>query len=792
MMPPWQDRVFVIAEAGVNHNGDLESSRAELVDVAADAGCSAVKFQTLPRGGIGHAGCADGGLPAAEHGPGGDAVRDAQAAGAHARRAHFALRDHARARSILMFSTAFDLGSVDFLAAMDLPLWKVPSGEITNLPYLERIARQGKPVALSTGMATLAEVDDAVRLMEANGCPRARLCVLHCNTEYPTPFGDVNLRAMATMGQALGTAWGYSDHTQGIEIAAAAVALGARVIEKHFPPSTERCPGRTTWPAWNRPNSGPWWRRCATWKLALGDGIKKRPSPRRTAQPAGSRRKSIVAARAIAAGEVVHRGKPHHQASGHGAVAHAVARAAGGGGAPRLRTGRSHRGTAMIVAIHQPSYFPWLGLLHKIRNCDTFVVMDEVQLSDSAFQHRNLFLDNGGRPQYLSIPFVRKGYRELPLRELRIASGRLAPAALGFLRTNYARSPLRAHELLPKLQAFYAAAYESLFEVRPGFDGARVPRGSGWARASCGKAAWTTTVPCAGAHLLWPWRAPQAVRSTSPGRGRRPTWTRRISGPIANCAGTASAIRAIRRRMRASSSRACPAWTCCSTSAASAPAPSCARSAGREEDPRLELNPRGLRPDAWRVRRTARDARGSISACWWAAPICRGLSANTVDLIRADGLPIPGANRVPARRRFAAVAGEVRGNLPAIGMRRRGAVAARPDVAGRRPRRRAHGQHAGGLPEHPLRAFLRRGPRAGWPHRHRRAACDLQAGHGPRGGHGRTSPATARLGRAGASHLRGRQRGPGPVPRRTTGQLAPEEPCARCFHRTSGWGAMPC
>lgn len=117
----------------------------------------------------------------------------------------------------------------------------------------------------------------------------------------------------------------------------------------------------------------------------------------------------------------------------------------------------------MIVAIHQPSYFPWLGLLHKIRHCDTFVVMDEVQLADRAFQHRNLFLDGGGRAQYLSIPFARSGYRDRPLRELRIAADDWRQRHWDFLRSNYGRHPFAA-ELMPSLQAFYAAAYETLFE----------------------------------------------------------------------------------------------------------------------------------------------------------------------------------------------------------------------------------------------------------------------------------------------------------------------------------------
>lgn len=298
-MNPWQDKVFLIGEAGVNHNGDLDNAR-RLIDAAAEAGCDAVKFQTFKaellvtrKAAMADYQQANTGRVESQY----DMLKRLELSES----AHHLLAAHARMRDILMFSTAFDLDSVDFLAGLDLPVWKIPSGEITNYPYLVRVARQGKPVLLSTGMARLGEVDDALQVLMEHGSVREDICVLHCNTDYPTRYGDVNLRAMATMGQGLGVAFGYSDHTLGTEIPVAAVALGARVIEKHF--------------TLDRSQEGPDHRaslepgELATMvstvrniEQALGDGIK-RPSEGERKNRAVSR-KSIVAGRAIAAGEM--------------------------------------------------------------------------------------------------------------------------------------------------------------------------------------------------------------------------------------------------------------------------------------------------------------------------------------------------------------------------------------------------------------------------------------------------------------------------------------------------------
>ena len=147
---------------------------------------------------------------------------------------HDVLIEYCEQKGVRFFSTAFDLESIDYLASLDLPLWKIPSGEITNYPYLRKIALQGKPVVLSTGMCDVADIRNALDILIKFGLTKGQITILHCNTEYPTPFEDVNLRAMRTINEEFGVKVGYSDHTQGIEVPIAAVALGAEVIEKHF------------------------------------------------------------------------------------------------------------------------------------------------------------------------------------------------------------------------------------------------------------------------------------------------------------------------------------------------------------------------------------------------------------------------------------------------------------------------------------------------------------------------------------------------------------------------------
>lgn len=229
----WDHEVFIIAEAGVNHNGSFELA-IKMIDEAASAGVNAVKFQSFftekviavdaPMADYQKNNVGDGCKTQFE------LVKPLELSPEQQRK----LQQHAESKNIIWFSTAFDADSLELLISMDIPVWKIPSGEITNYPYLRRIGGLGKPVILSTGMCNLGDVEAAVAVLLESGLAREQLCILHCNTEYPTPWADVNLRAMPTLGTAFGTTFGYSDHTQGIEVPIAAVALGARVIEKHF------------------------------------------------------------------------------------------------------------------------------------------------------------------------------------------------------------------------------------------------------------------------------------------------------------------------------------------------------------------------------------------------------------------------------------------------------------------------------------------------------------------------------------------------------------------------------
>ena len=221
---------FIIAEAGVNHNGSLELA-LQLIDAAKASGADAVKFQSFRADLL--ATRSAGKAPYQER-----TTEEAEAQFEMLERlqldatAHRRLADYCRQVGIQFLSSPFDAQSADLLAAMNVPFYKIPSGEITNLPFLEHVASKNRPIILSTGMSTLGEVEEAVHVLQAAGAKR--LTLLHCVTEYPAPYAEVNLRAMQTLKAAFGLPVGYSDHTPGIEIAIAAVALGAEVIEKHF------------------------------------------------------------------------------------------------------------------------------------------------------------------------------------------------------------------------------------------------------------------------------------------------------------------------------------------------------------------------------------------------------------------------------------------------------------------------------------------------------------------------------------------------------------------------------
>jgi len=224
--------IFIIAEAGVNHNGSTELAK-KLIDVAAEAGADAVKFQTFKAENL--------------------VSKNAQKADYQKQTTdnqesqfemikkleldigtHQELMAYCAEKNILFLSTPFDHDSIELLNKLGLEVFKIPSGEITNLPYLKHIGSLNKQVILSTGMANLGEIEDALNILVKAGTQRQNITVLHANTMYPTPMEDVNLKAMQTIGQAFDIAYGYSDHTLGIEVDIAAVAMGASVIEKHF------------------------------------------------------------------------------------------------------------------------------------------------------------------------------------------------------------------------------------------------------------------------------------------------------------------------------------------------------------------------------------------------------------------------------------------------------------------------------------------------------------------------------------------------------------------------------
>jgi N-acetylneuraminate synthase len=292
-------KTLIIAEAGVNHNGDLSMAR-ELVRIAAAAGADMVKFQTFSADQI-----ATAKAPKAEY----QKVSTGSVETQHdmirklelSRADHEELIEECRRQGIQFFSTGFDPDSLDMLIELGIDRIKVPSGEITNLPLLRHVASKRLPVIISTGMATMDEIGDAIRILEQGGIARHEITILHCNTEYPTPMTDVNLRAMAAIGSAFGTAVGYSDHTMGIEVAIAAVALGATVIEKHF--TIDRTlPGPDHQASLEPHELASLVRSVRHIELAIGgDGIK-RPSASEV-RNRGIARRSLVARKPIHAGE---------------------------------------------------------------------------------------------------------------------------------------------------------------------------------------------------------------------------------------------------------------------------------------------------------------------------------------------------------------------------------------------------------------------------------------------------------------------------------------------------------
>ena len=291
-------KTLIIAEAGINHNGDMKLAK-EMIQKAKDAGADIVKFQTgktnyvmskfagkaeYQKETTGQDGsmldmCLDLTLPYS---------------------AFDELYEECKRVGITFLSTPFTVDSVEYLNRLDMPFWKIPSGEITHLPYLIAIAKTKKPVVMSTGMCTMEEIEASLKVLRENGTKD--ICLLHCNTEYPTPFEDVNLRAMASMRERFNVKVGYSDHTRGIEVPIAAVAMGAEIIEKHFT-LDRNLPGPDQKASLEPDELKAMVDAIRNIEMALGDGVKK-PSPSESRNIEAAR-KSIVALRDIKKGEIL-------------------------------------------------------------------------------------------------------------------------------------------------------------------------------------------------------------------------------------------------------------------------------------------------------------------------------------------------------------------------------------------------------------------------------------------------------------------------------------------------------
>ena len=293
------NKVLIIAEAGVNHNGNYELAK-KMIEVAKNAGADYIKFQTaIPKQVISkyaemaayqkvNVGKQESQLEMCE-------------------RIHLPLSSYASLKrycdvvGIKFLSTPFDLTSIDTLSMLDMDYMKIPSGEITNLPYLRKIARLHKPIIMSTGMCKLGEIEDALDVLLSKGLSLDMISLLHCNTEYPTPMSDVNLNAMLTLKRAFGVRVGYSDHTQGIEVPIAAVAKGAEIIEKHF--TLDKTMEGPDHKASLEPQElKAMVKAIRNIEQALGDGHKTVSESERKNMAIA--RKSIVAARSIKAGDV--------------------------------------------------------------------------------------------------------------------------------------------------------------------------------------------------------------------------------------------------------------------------------------------------------------------------------------------------------------------------------------------------------------------------------------------------------------------------------------------------------
>lgn len=292
-------KTLIIAEAGVNHNGNIKLAH-QLIDAAVDAGADIIKFQTFTADAIVTKNLEKAVYQKDTTGEGGTQYEMIKKLELD-RNAHLSLMKHCAKRDIEFLSAPFDHDSIDLLMEMGLKRFKIPSGEITNLPYLEHIGKCGKPIILSSGMSTIQEVRAALGILENAGTIREKITILHCNTEYPTLMADVNLMAMVTIWKKLGVQVGYSDHTLGIEVPVAAVALGASIIEKHF--TLDRSLDGPDHKASLEPDElKAMVTAIRNIEYALGDGIKRASKSEIKNLPIV--RKSIVATKTISTGEI--------------------------------------------------------------------------------------------------------------------------------------------------------------------------------------------------------------------------------------------------------------------------------------------------------------------------------------------------------------------------------------------------------------------------------------------------------------------------------------------------------
>ena len=291
-------KVFIIAEAGVNHNGSSDIAK-ELIDAAVKAGADAVKFQTFKAANL-----VSKTAQKADYQKQTTDVEESQFEMIQKLEldvdTHKELISYCKHKNILFLSTPFDHESIELLHKLGLEVFKIPSGEITNLPYLRHIGSLNKRVILSTGMANLGEIEAAINVIMEAGSNRKNITILHANTEYPTPMEDVNLKAMVTIGNAFNTNYGYSDHTLGIEVPIAAVALGASIIEKHFT-LDKNMPGPDHKASLEPHELISMIQAIRNIEQALGSTVKK-PSPSE-AKNKSIARKSLVAKTSIKEGE---------------------------------------------------------------------------------------------------------------------------------------------------------------------------------------------------------------------------------------------------------------------------------------------------------------------------------------------------------------------------------------------------------------------------------------------------------------------------------------------------------